>query len=169
MSADTRVTDLGVSLAQVLAELRQQTRLSQTALARLSGVSRAIVGLIERSGDSRGSRSARPTIETLRRLARGLATDPENEQLVDGVRADRLFHRLMMAAGYPRLEDTVDAASEGIESNELDAILLDRFGKDLGGALIEAERALGQLSAVQIRALAHAISGMVRGLAAKAG
>ena len=78
-------------LPSVLAELRREVRISQVELSRLAGLSRETVNLIERD-------MTRPKVDTLRRLANGLATNGagvRNAELADGY-----YERLMRAAGY---------------------------------------------------------------------
>lgn len=57
-------------LAKLIQERRQRDRLSQSALARLCGVSAGTIGKLE-------ARTAKPDTRTLIRLARGLGISPE--------------------------------------------------------------------------------------------
>jgi transcriptional regulator with XRE-family HTH domain len=86
-----KVTPTEAPLADVLRSVRREVRISQKELADVSGVGESTVKGIER-----GEPGAKPS--TLRLLARGLATDGTGH--IDPDRADRYYHRLMVAAGY---------------------------------------------------------------------
>jgi transcriptional regulator with XRE-family HTH domain len=85
-------------LAETLARLRAQQRLSQTDLKRLSGISRETISILERAHDPKKKGPPRPHPDTLRALARGLATDGKGE-LHDDL-CERFYGELMRAAGY---------------------------------------------------------------------
>ena len=81
-------------LARTLAALRQ-ARQSQDELAIVAGVGRGTVQRIERGEAT--------TAQTLRQIARGLATDGAGH--IDEARCERYYARLMEAAGFsPRAE-----------------------------------------------------------------
>ena len=88
----------GIRLAQELLRQRRRVRLSQRGLGRVSGVSWTLVQTLERG--HRHGKPVRPLPNTLRRLARGLATDPLDESVADERQVDDNYRRLMVAAGY---------------------------------------------------------------------
>ncbi len=85
-------------LSGALRSLRKRQRISQSALASLSGVSRTTITNIEAGLDPMTNQAPSPRADTLRALARGLATDGH------GGRHDDLettfYADLMDAAGY---------------------------------------------------------------------
>jgi transcriptional regulator with XRE-family HTH domain len=103
--------DDGMDFGKRLKELRIKARLSQPVLARLSGVSTASIGLLER-----GLNKPRP--ETLQMLAQGLATDTDGA--VNIQREQELFLDLYQAAGLPLPRSVTQAKHQG-----LDALLRD--------------------------------------------
>ena len=99
----------------VLPVLRAQVRLSQAALAELAGLARSAVSAIERG-------TSRPKADTLRLLARGLATDALG--VVDAERERVAYNRLMRAAGY--IEDApppTDAVSTELSDEDIEAAI----------------------------------------------
>lgn len=86
------------SLPETLYRLRVQARLSQQKLAKLAGISEGQLGNIERGRDQRGAGPPHPKVETLRRIADGLAFDDET-QTTDTEKADRYYLELATAGG----------------------------------------------------------------------
>ena len=103
------------ALGQALEWLRTRNRLSQRKLARLSGVSRETVSLIER-----GESLPRP--DTLECLARGLALDLDGR--LDEDRFADYHARLFRAAGYPTAP-----AGTPLGGGDLSARLADLFAR----------------------------------------
>lgn len=87
------------SLRETLYRLRTTARMSRQKLATLSGVSEGQLGNIERGEDQRTGRPPHPKVETLRKIADGLAFDEESN-VGDSVKADRYFRELGIASGY---------------------------------------------------------------------
>ena len=83
-------------LADLLILLRRRARMSQRALSRASGISYTQIGDMERG------QGGQPAPQTLRSLARGLATDALDLTDVDQTKADADYAQLMQAAGYLR-------------------------------------------------------------------
>lgn len=90
------------SLATVLKRWMRRERLRPNEVAGLAGISRAHLWLML------NGRVARPTPETLRKLARALASDP-HERTVDRLKRDEALRELALVAGYPDLADRADA------------------------------------------------------------
>jgi transcriptional regulator with XRE-family HTH domain len=84
------------TLAAVLQRLMRQERLRPHQVAAASGLTRAHLWLLL------NGRIARPTPETIRKLAVGLATDPY-DNVVDQDKRILLLRQLSAAAGYPDL------------------------------------------------------------------
>jgi transcriptional regulator with XRE-family HTH domain len=86
-------------LAAILARARKLRGMSQRKLAELSGVSNTTIASLERGKGSRGSGPVKPSPETLKLLARGLAM---NLLSGDVERREFVAHytRLMESAGY---------------------------------------------------------------------
>lgn len=87
------------SLRETLYRLRTTARLSRPKLAELSGVSEGQLGNIERGEDQRTGRPPHPKVDTLRRIADGLAFDAETKT-TDPAKADRYYRELAVASGY---------------------------------------------------------------------
>ena len=83
-------------LADLLTLLRRRARMSQRELSRASGISYTQIGDMERG------QGGQPAPQTLRSLARGLATDALDLTDVDQTKADADYAQLMQAAGYLR-------------------------------------------------------------------
>lgn len=88
-------------LAIVLSRWIRRERLRPADIAAASGISRAHLWLMT------SGKVTRPTPETLRRLALGLATDPDTGE-VDRLKRDAALAELSRAAGYPDLAEDVD-------------------------------------------------------------
>jgi transcriptional regulator with XRE-family HTH domain len=88
----------------LLRKLRRRRRLSQRELATQAALSPTAIGNLERGKDDRTGKAIQPRPETLRHVARGLATDPEDGQF-DEAAADEMYAQLMAAAyDQPRPE-----------------------------------------------------------------
>jgi transcriptional regulator with XRE-family HTH domain len=110
---DNRQSQLG----SLLELLRRRARMSQRELSRASGISYTQIGDLER-GDS-----LNPSPQTLRSLARGLATDNFSPEGYDAVREDAFYRQLMDSAGYLRgLPVGVSARDGDYEITEDDVV-----------------------------------------------
>jgi transcriptional regulator with XRE-family HTH domain len=85
-------------VATLLKRLRKQARLSQRALADLGDVSQEVVARIERGFDPKTGGPVRPRPDTLRGIAKGLATSGDGT--VDPVAERRIYRELFSTAGY---------------------------------------------------------------------
>jgi transcriptional regulator with XRE-family HTH domain len=85
-------------LADTLAGFRKRQRISQRELGELSGLSRAIISILERAYDPSTGQPPNPRPDTLRRLAHGLAIDGEGTH--DPGAEERYYLHLMVAAGH---------------------------------------------------------------------
>ena len=82
-----------MTLGETLARLMRAERMNPTELGRFGGCGKTEVYHV-----LKGAPRTRPS--TLRKLARGLATDPYEPQVVDEPKAIRYYFQLMKAAGY---------------------------------------------------------------------
>jgi transcriptional regulator with XRE-family HTH domain len=89
-------------LATVLTRWIRRERLRPADIERACGVSRAHLWLMT------SGKVPRPTPETLRKLALGLATDPDT-RVVDRLKRDHALGELSVAAGYPDFRTDADA------------------------------------------------------------
>jgi transcriptional regulator with XRE-family HTH domain len=85
-------------LGALLGSLRKRRRVSQETLARQSGVSRAIISIIERGFDPSTKSAPHPRPDTLRQIATGLAQDGDGQE--EPGLAAVFYGDLMQAAGY---------------------------------------------------------------------
>lgn len=141
------------ALARALKQLRRRARLSQRALARLSGIAFTTIQGLE---DERrtGERAIHPSPQTLRLLARGASADPEQPSKIDEARACAEYEKLMRAAGY--LDGIVGLAAGKPASV---AALL---GAE---ATVELDRILPLLAQADIAFLQHSITSAIEYLA----
>jgi transcriptional regulator with XRE-family HTH domain len=109
------VIDVGSDLASALLRLRQAAELSRRQLEDVSGVSEETIKGIEYS------KNVRPTLDTLKKLATGLATNRALAR-VDPTAADEILSTLMQAAGYLPPRPTV--GTEGLDPDILDRVRL---------------------------------------------
>src|SRR4051812_49329673 len=98
-----QMVDSQPSLASVLSRWIRQERLRPADIERASGITRAHLWLMT------SGKVSRPTPETLRKLARALATDPHTGER-DRVKAELALRELSEAAGYPELGTDPDAS-----------------------------------------------------------
>ncbi len=122
-------------LSATLRSLRKRQRISQSTLASLSRVSRTTITNIEAGTDPMTDQPPSPRADTLRALARGLATDGH------GVRHDELetvfYAELMDAAGYlPTAWNMADALRSHIPEAAIPG-----FVAECAGDPIEAQQA----------------------------
>lgn len=85
-------------LASVLSRWIRRERLRPADIERAAGVTRAHLWLITTG------KVSRPMPETLRKIAQGLATDPDTGE-VDRLKRDQALMELSAAAGYPETGD----------------------------------------------------------------
>lgn len=97
-----QMADNAEPFAIVLSRWIGRERLRPQDIERASGISRNHLWLMTHG------KVTRPTPETLRRLAKALATDPATDE-VDHLKRDEALHDLSRAAGYPDLAQDVDA------------------------------------------------------------
>lgn len=109
----------GTPLASCLIELMDEERVGIRQLARIMGRSATVVADLRRGTDASSGRPIQPTPETIRGLARALATDwvkydRDGRSVVDLVKKRRFFTALMSAAGYydDQLVLALDAPAE---------------------------------------------------------
>lgn len=87
-----------------LFDRRRRARLSQSALARLSGVSPSLVNILERGEDYKTGKQLSPSVRTIRQLSDALAVDPfrsEDDAVVVNERLrDEIYEALFKAMQY---------------------------------------------------------------------
>jgi len=120
-------------IAKLVKKLRTRARLSQRRLAGLSGtVSDSTIARIEHGFDRKTGGPVKPEPETLRGIARGLASSDDGE--IDEARAVELYRELLEVAGYTSLIlDTPATNSEAVSSERAPG------ARDEGGNSVERE------------------------------
>jgi transcriptional regulator with XRE-family HTH domain len=103
------------ALGALLVALRNRRRVSQGTLARQSGVSRAIISILERGHDPSTKKVPHPRPDTLRQIANGLAQDGDGRAEPGLGRA--YYAELMQAAGYGTI-DPAAAPPPAVDSRE---------------------------------------------------
>lgn len=113
-------------LSDTLRRLRKRQRMSQPELASAAGISRTTITNLERGIDLMTGRPPNPSTETLRCLARGLATDGEGGH--HPPLEARFYAELMDAAGYlpPRGAILRERLQGRIPQDQLDALIQEK-------------------------------------------
>jgi transcriptional regulator with XRE-family HTH domain len=132
-----QMAEAAPSLATVLTRWIRRRRLTQVQIAAASGITRSYISTMANGGVSR------PSPETLRRLARGVATEPERvdadgtvvPKLLDQLEYEQALRELSEAAGFADLTHEPD---RGVLVREIQALGSNLQAADFWRALMEA-------------------------------